>query len=363
MENMVNYKELLQFYQGKRVFITGHTGFKGTWLWYILEKAGAELWGYALAPEETENLFTLCGFQGRENQTFGDIADFQRLNQAFEAFQPEIVLHLAAQPIVSIGYDDPVKTYETNVMGTVYILECCRLCPSVKSVLNVTTDKVYENKEWSWGYRESENLDGFDPYANSKSCSELVTASYKRSYFPHLPVSTARAGNVIGGGDFAENRIIPDCVKASSKKTDIKVRNPHSVRPYQHVLDALFAYLLIAKEQIDQPQKAGSYNIGPEEIDCISTGTIVSLFCKSWGEQQKWSTISIENAIYESNFLKLDCSLMKDKFQWRPVWDVGIAVEMTCQWSKVWTAHGDIEEEMKREILLFIENSHKKGVL
>ncbi len=361
MENMVNYKELLSFYQGKRVFITGHTGFKGSWLWNILEQAGAILWGYALAPLEKDNLFQLCAFDLRSNQTYGDITDFSTLKKVFEDFQPEIVIHLAAQPIVSIGYENPVQTYNSNVMGTVHILECCRCCSSVTSILNVTTDKVYENHEWTWGYREMERLNGFDPYSNSKSCSELVTSSYKQSFFTHLPVSTARAGNVIGGGDFAPHRIIPDCVKASILQEEIKVRNPNSIRPYQHVLDALFAYLLIAKEQIEHPEKAGAYNVGPNETDCITTGKIVSLFCTIWGNNQRWSATSGHPKNHEANFLKLDCSLLKQELHWNPIWDVKTAVSMTCQWSNIWANGGDIVAEMNKEIELFISKTRKTG--
>ena len=242
---------MLNFYKGKRVFVTGHTGFKGSWLCKILANAGAQVTGYSLNPPTNPNLFEIANIEGDIKSVIGDIRDFDLLKKAFDEAQPEIVLHLAAQPIVRDSYKMPAYTYETNVMGTVNILECVRQSDCVKSFLNVTTDKVYENKEWQWGYRENEPLDGFDPYSNSKSCSELVTHSYKNSFFAdgRVAISTARAGNVIGGGDFANDRIIPDCVRALEKGEDIIVRNPHSTRPYQHVLEPLFAYLMIAKAQ------------------------------------------------------------------------------------------------------------------
>lgn len=361
VENMVDFAEVLGFYKDKRVLVTGHTGFKGTWLWTLLQEAGAQCWGFSLSPTLEPNLFQLCGYDQAENQSFCDIADFQALKQVFEAVQPEIVLHLAAQPLVSVGYEEPMATYQTNVMGTVHLLECCRLFDCVKSVVNVTTDKVYENKEWVWGYREQENLDGFDPYSNSKSCSELVTASYKRSFFSERSVSTVRAGNVIGGGDFSPKRIIPDCVEAAVEKKAITVRNPRSMRPYQHVLDGLFVYLMVAKEQYENREKAGAYNVGPEEEDCITTGTLVDLFCKAWGEGQEWHCIPEENPPHEAHFLKLDSSLLKREFQWESVWNVKKAVEMTCQWAKVWQSQGDVHGEMREEIHLFLKEQKNKS--
>ena len=233
-----------RFFRGKRVFVTGHTGFKGTWLCRILVGAGAVVTGYSLPAPTEPNLFALAGLEGRMTSIIGDVRDRDALFHAFEAAQPEIVLHLAAQPIVRDSYKDPAYTYETNVMGTVNLLECVRRYPTVRSFLNITTDKVYHNNEWPWGYREDEPLDGFDPYSNSKSCSELVTHSYLNSFFAGTDapaISTARAGNVIGGGDFANDRIIPDCIRATEAKQPIIVRNPHSTRPYQHVLEPLFA--------------------------------------------------------------------------------------------------------------------------
>lgn len=249
------------FYEGKRVLITGHTGFKGAWLSQILLMAGADLTGYALKPPTEPNLFSALGLEKKMLSVEGDIREQEKLWKVIEETQPELVLHLAAQPIVRESYRNPVYTYETNVMGTVNILEGIRRTDSVRSFLNVTTDKVYKNNEWEWGYRETDELDGYDPYSNSKSCSELVTHSYKNSFLNEagVAVSTARAGNVIGGGDFAEDRIIPDCVRAVSKGQKIAVRNPHSTRPYQHVLEPLGAYLKIVQAQYENPKKAGAY--------------------------------------------------------------------------------------------------------
>lgn len=347
----------LRFYKDKRVFVTGHTGFKGAWLCRILVNAGAAVTGYSLEPPTCPNLFSLAGLESRITSVTGDIRDLAALKAAFDAAQPEIVLHLAAQPIVRAGYKDPVCTYGTNVMGTVNILECVRLYSCVRSFLNVTTDKVYRNNEWPWGYRENEPLDGYDPYSNSKSCSELVTHSYKSSFFSDgLPaVSTARAGNVIGGGDFANDRVIPDCVRAAAAGTPVPVRNPGSVRPYQHVLEPLFAYLLIARRQYEDPSCAGWYNVGPDEQDCVTTGTLVDLFCARWGGGASWIDCSEAGAPHEAGFLKLDCSKLKSAFGWRPRWHIEEAVAKTVAWTRVWQSGGDIPAEMDRQIAEYTE--------
>jgi len=342
----------LSFYKNKRVFVTGHTGFKGTWLCRILLNAGAIVTGYSLEPPTQPNLFSLADLEGRMTHVIGDIRDMAALKAAFDAAQPEIVLHLAAQPIVRDSYRDPRYTYETNVMGTVNLLECVRLNGNVRSVLNVTTDKVYHNNEWCWGYREDEPLDGFDPYSNSKSCSELVTHSYINSFFAdsETAVSTARAGNVIGGGDFANDRIIPDCVRAMEAGRRIGVRNPYSTRPYQHVLEPLAMYLTIAGKQYEDRRYAGFYNVGPDDCDCVSTGELVDLFCSCWGEGAAWENQAEANAPHEANFLKLDCSKIKSTFGWKPRWHIRECMEKTCAFSKVWLAGGDIPAEMDREI-------------
>lgn len=343
------------FYRGKRVFVTGHTGFKGAWLCRILVLAGAEVTGYSLTPPTDPNLYELAGLEGKITSVIGDIRDYAAMKAAFDAAQPEIVLHLAAQPIVRESYKNPAYTYETNVMGTVNILECVRQSDCVRSFLNVTTDKVYHNNEWIWGYREEEPLDGFDPYSNSKSCSELVTHSYLNSFFADTPVaiSTARAGNVIGGGDFASDRIIPDCVRAVERGTPIIVRNPHSTRPYQHVLEPVTAYLMIAQKQYEDKAYAGWYNVGPDDCDCVTTGQLADLFCEKWGDGLAWINQSEANAPHEANFLKLDCSKLKAAFGWQPCWHISQAIEKTVEWTRVWLKGGDIPAEMDRQILIY----------
>lgn len=347
----------LDFYKGKKVFVTGHTGFKGSWLCRILISAGAEVTGYSLTPPTTPNLFDIADIKPHINSVIGDIRDFETLKKAYDNADPEIVFHLAAQPIVRDSYKEPAYTYETNVMGTVNLLECVRLSANPpKSVLNVTTDKVYKNNEWSWGYRENEPLDGFDPYSNSKSCSELVTHSYKVSFLDEMgiAVSTARAGNVIGGGDFANDRIIPDCVRAAKNKETIIVRNPYSTRPYQHVLEPLAAYLMIAAKQYEDIKYADYYNVGPDECDCVTTGDLVALFCEKFGEGMKWENKAVGGP-HEANFLKLDCSKLKSVFSWKPRWHIEKCMEMTCRFSKIWLENGDIPAEMDKEIKDFFK--------
>lgn len=351
--------ETIAFYRGKRVFVTGHTGFKGTWLCRMLVNAGAQVTGYALEPPTEPNLFARAGLEGRMQSVIGDVRDLCSLKAAFDAAQPQIVFHLAAQPIVRDSYKDPRYTYETNVMGTVNLLECVRTAEGAppRSVVNVTTDKVYQNREWCWGYREDEPLDGYDPYSNSKSCSELVTHSYKSSFLDAMgvAVSTARAGNVIGGGDFANDRIIPDCLRAVACGETIGVRNPYSTRPYQHVLEPLAAYLLIAQKQYDDPACAGYYNVGPDDCDCVTTGDLVELFCRTWGPGAAWENRAEPDAPHEANFLKLDCSKLKATFGWRPRWHIEECMRMTCRFGKVWLSGGDIPAEMDEEIRQFWE--------
>ena len=342
----------LNFWKDKRVFLTGHTGFKGSWLSRGLVGAGAKLTGYSLEPPSNPNLFSLSGVEDKINSVIGDVRDLEKLKEAFVEANPEIVIHMAAQPLVRESYLNPVYTYETNVMGVVNLLECIRLHgTSVKSVVNVTTDKVYYNKEWCWGYRESDPLDGFDPYSNSKSCSELVTNSYRNAYFNEgeVAVSTVRAGNVIGGGDFSDNRIIPDCVRAALKGESIVVRNPHSVRPYQHVLEPLFAYLMIAQKQADDKVLAGSYNVGPDESGCVTTGDLVDSFCRAWGENQSWENLNMGGP-HEAGLLKLDCSKLKSVLNWSPKWTVDYAIEKTIEWTHVYRVKGDIPEVMDKQI-------------
>jgi len=346
-----------EFWKGKKVFLTGHTGFKGSWMSRILIMLGAEVTGYSLQPPTDPNLFGLADIEKYIHSVIGDVRDMEKLKHVFDAAGPEVVIHMAAQPLVRGSYEKPLYTYETNVMGTVHILECIRQNPCVKSFLNVTTDKVYQNNEWIWGYRENEPLDGFDPYSNSKSCSELVTHSYNNSFFAdgRVAISTARAGNVIGGGDFAKDRIIPDCVRAASKKESIVVRNPNSTRPYQHVLEPLFAYLMIAERQYKDNDYAGWYNVGPDDCDCVTTGKLVQLFCDCWGNGQAWENKSI-NGPHEANFLKLDCSKLKSVFGWNPRWHIGETIMKTVDWSKEYVSGGDVCAVMDRQIQEYLSN-------
>lgn len=348
---------MFDFYKGKKVLITGHTGFKGSWMCRVLINAGAEVTGYAMEPPTDPALYELAGIREKINHETGDIRDLAHLKQVFEKVKPEIVIHMAAQPIVRDSYKDPVYTYETNVMGTVNILECARLTPSVKSFVNVTTDKVYLNKEWHWGYRENEELNGYDPYSNSKSCSELVTSSYKKSFFEDrdIAISTCRAGNVIGGGDFANDRVIPDCIRALDEGREIIVRNPNSTRPYQHVLEPVCAYLMVAKRQYEDISLAGCYNVGPDETDCWTTGELVQLFCDRWnkdGSPDKKASWKCENdgGPHEANFLKLDCSLIKNTFGWKPHWNVTGTMDKIIEWTKAYFAGEDAGAVMDAQI-------------
>lgn len=348
------------FYKKKKVLITGHTGFKGSWMCKLLIEVGAEVTGYALKPPTVPSLFEMCNLSAKMNSIIGDIRDLQHLEKVFKEVRPEIVIHMAAQPIVRESYKEPVYTYEVNVMGTVNILECVRRSDSVKSFVNVTTDKVYLNREWIWGYREDEELNGYDPYSNSKSCSELVTSSYKNSFFKEkdVAISTVRAGNVIGGGDFANDRIIPDCIRAAAEKKEIIVRNPYSTRPYEHVLEPVVAYLMIAKEQYENKEKyEGSYNVGPNEEDCWTTGNLVDLFCEKWnlatGDNVSWKN-EYDGGPHEANFLKLDCSRLKSVFGWKSRWNVEITMGKIVEWSIAYLRGEDVEECMWKQIVEFL---------
>ena len=353
----------MNFYKGKKVFVTGHTGFKGSWLCKMLVNAGAIVTGYSRGTKKEYSLFEIAEIEKDITSVYGDIRYYTALKVAFDAAQPEIVLHLAAQPIVRDSYKDPAYTYETNVIGTVNILECVRNSSCVRSFLNVTTDKVYLNKEWNWGYRENEELDGYDPYSNSKSCSELVTHSYKSSFFAdgRVAISTARAGNVIGGGDFANDRIIPDCIRAAMKHEDIVVRNPFSTRPYQHVLEPLYAYLMIAAKQYEDSSFAGYYNVGPDDVDCFQTGALVDLFVSKWGEGMKWIN-RYDGGPHEANFLKLDCSKLKATFGWKPRWNLDTAIEMVVEWNKCWLNGEDVRACMDRQIDVFLKKGNEHGI-
>ena len=348
-----------EFYKGKRVLVTGHTGFKGTWLCRLLADMGAKVIGYALSSPTEEGEIVFQAVVGKEIVSIkGDIRNVETLARTFQRHSPEIVLHLAAQPIVLEGYNHPLETYEINVMGTVNLMECIRNSSTVKSVVNVTTDKVYANKEWVWGYRENDALDGYDPYANSKSCSELVTHCYSRSFFKDqgIAVSTVRAGNVIGGGDFAPHRILPDCVRAARDGRVIEIRNPNAIRPYQHVLEPLYVYLMVAQAQYLDYSLAGWYNVGPDEEDTVDTGTLANIFCKEWGEDLRWEGCDTAGP-HEAGLLKLDSSKLKSVFGWKPRWHIQEAVQRTVDWSKIYIKKEDIRDKMSQQIQDFMRGT------
>jgi len=364
-------KTMYSFYKNKKVLITGHTGFKGTWLCVILELLGAKVIGYSLDAGSEPSVYNLSGISNKITSVIGDVRDFENLKDIFEIYTPDIVFHLAAQPIVRESYKDPLNTYSTNVMGTANICEAIKRTPSVKVFVNVTTDKVYLNKEQIKGYKEDDELNGFDPYSNSKSCSELVTSSYGKCFFTDEyyrlqygddftapAVVTCRAGNVIGGGDFSNDRIVPDCVRAALNKKDIIVRNPNSIRPYQHVLDALFAYLKIAQTVYSNKKYAGSYNVGPNDEDCITTGELVDLFCAEWNNVKNdnigWVTLS-DNGPHEANYLKLDCTKIKTVFGWEPRWNISRAISSIVEWVEVYLGSGDISACMQQQIKMYLE--------
>lgn len=351
-------------YKNKKVFITGHSGFKGSWMCAVLSMLGAKVAGYSLKPPTDPNLFSIVNnsdlMSAKMKNYIGDIRDIDSLKKAFDEFQPEIVIHMAAQPLVRESYKNPVDTYSTNVMGTVNVLESCRLTPSVKSIVNVTTDKVYRNNEWDRGYVETDFLDGYDPYSNSKSCSELVTHSYVQSFFKNMdiPVSTCRAGNVLGGGDFATDRIIPDCFRAAQNGEEIIVRNPYSTRPYQHVLEPIFAYLMVAMEQYEDHSLAGSYNVGPDDESCVTTGELVTKFCDNWNATKspelRWVN-KHDGGPHEAGFLKLDCTKLKNTFDWKPVWDIDTTIEKTVEWYRIYLSGGDVIACMQKQIKEYME--------
>ncbi|PKL92473.1 MAG: CDP-glucose 4,6-dehydratase [Candidatus Goldiibacteriota bacterium HGW-Goldbacteria-1] len=347
---------MLKFYENRKVLITGCTGFKGTWLSRILINTGAVVTGYALEPPTEPSLFKLIKLNKQMKSITGDIRDIEKLSKTIIKEKPEIVIHMAAQPLVRESYKDPVTTYETNVMGTVNILEACRKAPSVRSIVNVTTDKVYENKEWDRGYNEDDVLNGHDPYSNSKSCSELVTSSYKKAFYNEIDnpaLSSARSGNVIGGGDFSQDRLIPDCFRGAKAGQNAVIRNPQSTRPYQHVLDCLSGYLLLAEKQYNK-KLCGSYNFGPAEGDFVNNEELVKMFCDAWGNNLKYENRP-DNGPHEAHFLKLDITKAKQELGWKPKLNVKTAVEMTAQWYKAYLNKEDVVKIMDQQIKDYFE--------
>ncbi len=340
-----------EFWQDRKVFITGHTGFKGSWLCLWLHRLGANVTGYALPPPTEPSLFDLCGIDALVESIIADVRDAHLLREAMLTAGPEVVVHMAAQPLVLDSYKFPVDTYAVNVMGTVNLLDGVRHCPSVKAVVNITTDKCYQNREWVWGYREDEPLGGYDPYSSSKACSELVTAAYRNSFFnpkdyaTHgVGVASARAGNVIGGGDWASDRLIPDCVKALLKGEKILVRNPMAVRPWQHVLDPLGGYLLLAQGLYREgPRYAHGWNFGPGDQDARPVEWLVRGMCERWGRGADYAIVPGIHP-HEAHYLKLDCSMAKAELGWHPVWNLGKAIDMVVEWAMAYQEGKDLRK-------------------
>ena len=353
-----------RFWKGKKVFLTGHTGFKGSWLCLWLHALGAEVHGYALDPPTEPSLYRLCTIDGLVRSTIADVRDRERVAQAVHAAGPEIVIHMAAQPLVRDSYKVPVDTYGINVMGTVNLLEAVRAADTVRAVINVTTDKCYENREWLWGYRENEPLGGYDPYSSSKACSELATAAYRSSYFhpadhaKHgVGVATARAGNVIGGGDFAADRLVPDCVRSILKGEKVLIRNPHSIRPWQHVLEPLSGYLVLAEKLVENgAAHSEPWNFGPDDSDAVTVERIVRSFCDRWGSGAAYEIDAAEHP-HEAGFLKLDCSKARTRLGWRPRWNLDRAVASIVDWTRAYVEQKVLREVCLRQIMTYEEGT------
>lgn len=357
MEDLVKMRKVdLEFWKGKRVFLTGHTGFKGSWLSLWLHSMGAVVKGYSLEPNTNPSLYSILNLDALITSEIGDIRDLSKVKESLVAFKPEIVIHMAAQPLVRYSYKEPIETYSTNIMGTVNILEAIRSCNSVKSVVVVTTDKVYENKEWCWGYRENEPLGGYDPYSSSKGCAELVTAAYRQSFFSSSDspsVATARAGNVIGGGDWSEDRLIPDAIRAFDQNLPIVIRNPLSTRPWQHVLEPLCGYLILAEKlYIEGKKYAQAWNFGPEDTDCKSVQWILDELIKIWSSNASWVLDGKANP-HEAHFLKLDCSKAKNELNWCPKWDISKVLQMIKNWNTNFRDGNDMKIICLQEIKSF----------
>ena len=343
MDKMVKKSLYKDFYQGRKVFITGHTGFKGSWLSILLHWLGADVYGYALKPHTTPSLYELAGVDQLVSSTIGDIRGYTLLLKTLREIQPEVIIHMAAQALVKDSYLNPRETYEINVMGTVNLLDAARQVGSVKAILNVTTDKCYENREWIWGYRENEPMGGYDPYSNSKGCSELVTSSYRRSFFnlneyeKHgVALASARAGNVIGGGDWANDRLVPDFIRAITKGEEVKIRSPYAIRPWQHVLEPLNGYLtLTAKLFSEGPKYAEGWNFGPYDKDARNVEWVIKTICRLWGDGASFC-IDTDPQPHEANYLKLDWSKAKEELGWTPKWDIEVAIESIVDWNKAY---------------------------
>jgi CDP-glucose 4,6-dehydratase len=337
------------FWAGRKVFITGHTGFKGSWLCLWLQSLGAELTGFSLEPPTNPSLFKVARVELGMTSLIGDIRDAKSLMQAVITARPEVVIHMAAQPLVRYSYDHPVETYATNVMGTVHLLEAVRAVGTVRSVVVVTSDKCYENKEWVWGYRENEPMGGHDPYSNSKGCSELVVSSYRSSYFNPstyenhgVALASARSGNVIGGGDWAGDRLIPDTLRAIEADQPVMIRNPHAIRPWQHVLEPLMGYLMLANKLYEKGAEfAEGWNFGPNEHDAKPVGWIVEKITEQWGSGATW-VLDGQTHLHEANYLKLDCSKAKSEIDWQPRWNLEMAISKIIHWHRSYLGGEDM---------------------
>jgi len=353
MENVGGLTMNRVFWKDKKVFITGHTGFKGSWLSLWLQDCGAILTGYALAPNTKPNLFDTALVADGMESVIGDIRDLGKLTKAMGDFSPDVVIHMAAQPLVRLSYKNPVDTYSTNVMGTVNLLEAVRKTASVKAVVNVTTDKCYENKEWIWGYREDEPMGGHDPYSNSKGCSELVTAAYRSSFFKYLgsaKIASGRAGNVIGGGDWAEDRLIPDIFKSFENKESVVVRNPFATRPWQHVLEPLSGYLVLAEGlYLDGDKYAEGWNFGPKDDDVMPVRAVIEYLVEQWGDGASWIHDESDQP-HEAKLLKLDISKAKKLLEWAPKWSLFTALDSIVEWQKEWLKGGDVKAITLKQI-------------
>lgn len=348
----------VDFWKDKRVYLSGHTGFKGSWLSLWLQSMGATVKGYALSPPTNPSLFNVAQVvQGMESE-IGDIRNLEQLTASMVAFNPDIVFHLAAQPLVRYSYQAPLETYSANVMGTVNVMEAARKCQNLKAIVNVTTDKCYENKEWLWGYREDEPMGGFDPYSSSKGCAELVTSAYQRSFFQVAGVglASARAGNVIGGGDWAEDRLIPDILRAFEKNEPVIIRNPHSIRPWQHVLEPLFGYLLLAQALYNEPTiYAEGWNFGSHDDDAKPVQFIVECLADIWGTDAKWRLDENKHP-HEANYLKLDCSKAKIRLHWNSKWSLKDALEKTVDWQKNYQQGANMKTFTRQQIAIYQTN-------
>lgn len=348
------------FWNGKKVFVTGHTGFKGSWLVLWLTSMGARVFGYSLPAPTDPNMFELCNLNRDIQSVTGDIRDFDHLLCTMKQIEPEIVFHLAAQPLVLKSYDNPMETYQVNVMGTVNVLECIRNVASVKAVVNVTTDKCYENQGWHWGYRENDTLGGYDPYSNSKACSELITSAYRNSFFTlksKVALASVRAGNVIGGGDWAENRLIPDCIRALMERKKVFIRNPDAIRPWQHVLEPLSGYLILAQKLYEEGHRyAGAWNFGPDDKDAKTVEWIVSRMCTVWGDGAGFEVEKQEKKPHEAKYLKLDCSKAKAELNWNPRWTLTQTIEKIVSWIKAYEDGKEMKSYCLKQIREYVES-------